>query len=60
LFRDTVLTVLVAEWDTVTEMFDGGVARGPVPLFFASNSTVVLLIENFEMVFLKYVKIMYS
>ncbi len=37
LFSDGVPTVLAAEWDTSTAMFDGETARGPVPRFFATN-----------------------
>ncbi len=37
LFRDGVPTVLAAEWDTSTAMFDGETARGPVPRLFATN-----------------------
>jgi hypothetical protein len=37
MFSDGVPTVLAAEWDTSTAMFDGETARGPVPRFFAAN-----------------------
>jgi hypothetical protein len=37
LFSDGVPTVLAAEWDTCTVMFDGESARGPVPRLFATN-----------------------
>ncbi len=37
LFSDGVPTVLAAEWDTSTAMFDGEMARGPVPRLFATN-----------------------
>ena len=37
MFRDGVPTVLAAEWDTSTAMFDGESARGPVPRLFATN-----------------------
>jgi hypothetical protein len=33
--RDTVATVLAAEWPLQTAMFDGDVASGPVPHLFA-------------------------
>ena len=35
--RDTVPTVLVAEWDTVAGMFSGETVSGPVPRLFAYN-----------------------
>ncbi len=35
--RDTVPTVLAAEWPLLTTMFDGDVASGPVPHLFAIN-----------------------
>jgi hypothetical protein len=37
LFSDGVPTVLAAEWETSTVMFDGESARGPVPRLFATN-----------------------
>ncbi len=37
LSRDGVPTVLAAEWDASTAMFDGESARGPVPRLFATN-----------------------
>ncbi len=39
IFRDRVPTVLAAEWDTSTVMFNGETARGPVPRLFATNPT---------------------
>ena len=33
-------TVLAAEWDTQTDMFDGETAKGPVPRFFSTDPEV--------------------
>jgi hypothetical protein len=35
--RDAVPTVLAAEWNAHSPMFDGETARGPVPRLFALN-----------------------
>jgi hypothetical protein len=38
MFRDAVPTVLAAEWDAHTDLFDGEAASDPVPRLFAANS----------------------
>jgi hypothetical protein len=37
--RDTVPTVLAAEWDAHANMFDGETASGPIPRLFAADPT---------------------
>ncbi len=37
MFSDAVPTVLAAEWDAQTDMFDGDQAKGPVQRLFALN-----------------------
>jgi hypothetical protein len=37
LFRDSVVTVSISEWDLTCNLFDGESATGPVPRLFAAN-----------------------
>jgi hypothetical protein len=37
LFRDSVVTVSIAEWDLTCNLFNGETASGPVPRLFAAN-----------------------
>jgi hypothetical protein len=37
MFSEAVPTVLAAEWDAQTDMFDGDQAKGPVQRLFALN-----------------------
>jgi hypothetical protein len=37
LYRDSVVTVSISEWDLTCNLFDGETAAGPVPRLFAAN-----------------------
>jgi hypothetical protein len=37
MFRDSVVTVSISEWDLTCNLFDGETAAGPVPRLFAAN-----------------------